>query len=125
MPVSLQVSSMFGFHNARTGAVFQTLDRDGSDVPAYYKRVNVINVVGYLGPLGILTGIARLKGMQADMKMVGFEGMRSATIGRAVVEILCLGILLFIVDIIVSLGRHLCGCCPLRDKRGRPLLLES
>ncbi len=126
MSVALQVSSIFGFHNAKSGRVFQPLDRaDMAEGPDFYKRINAINVLGYIPLLCIVTGLGRLIVMQKDMKKEGLHSMRKAIIVRAVFELLFIGITLLVVDIIVSLARHSCGCCPLRDKRGRPQLFAT
>lgn len=100
--------SVFGFPSCTSIQSTPLHDR-GANPRVELAIVLIWNIIGYIPVLGILAGSARLSGGIRNWSEKKWRPFNSAMIARGVLEIIGAGILLLILDIIVSIGRHLCS----------------
>lgn len=93
-------------------------------------QINVLNSGGYCPGLSLLTGsfkivIASQNFYQRGWKENPNAALVLATLFRGIIEVLQLGILLFIIDIIFTVGRLLTGTSTSRSFMEVPIELEA
>jgi hypothetical protein len=95
-----------GFH---TTASFKKIDPQVGEkekLKSATNVVNALNIAGYFPITGLITGIIRFKASYYGREREEYRKFNYALIGRGIVECLGAGILLFVIDIIVTIGRH-------------------
>lgn len=110
--ISSQISQSFGFHNEKSFTVEVYV------LNATYswskETLRNLNLAGALPIVGHLVGVARIteaKRSWNDERSKDFKPFLVTQIVRGVLETLGLGILLLLVDVIVTAGRYFAERC--------------
>ena len=100
MVATVSPSFYFGFHTTKTCK---------NEFPTHNnaKGNNVGNILGYIPVIGILIGAVRIDTARRENLSMA---TKVTMIVRGILEIMGLGLLFLIPDLIVSIGRHLCHC---------------
>lgn len=99
----------FGFHNSHS------TERSYVEMPNGEKRhfdcryFNLHNTMGYLPLLGLFTAAKRFKSIIDRQNIQSLSGFNFAIAFRGILEAVGLGIILFCIDIIVTIGRLIAG----------------
>lgn len=111
-PIFKQIVDVFGYHNSNTAERSGYLKSGPNQIIKEHWSFNAMNGMGYFPLLGILIGLFRIKvGIDALKTGEYPKAFAITQMGRGVVEALCLGFLLALPDLIVSIGRAIASYC--------------